>query len=91
MTVNYEYLTGFKPISNDDNLKCTKFEIKTNMNTYTTVWKYKEVISIVDDETVRYREYDNNLKDYCNTLGIHQGYYRTGRIIKRPYRNKVVK
>lgn len=86
MKIDYEYLIDFKPVWHDDMLKCSKFEITTNFDTYTTIWQYEDIVS--DVFGVLYRKYKNNLKKYCKILDINMSYYKHGKIPKRPFRKK---
>lgn len=75
-----EWLTGFKSLGDIPNINATKFEIQTNKDTYTTVWKYKTLYNASNG--IEYREYENNVKDYCKSLGIEQLQYGFRNILK---------
>lgn len=75
-----EVLTSFKSLGDIPNVNATKFEIQTNKDTYTTIWQYK-IIQNADDG-IEYREYENNVKDYCKSLGIEQLQYGFRNILK---------
>lgn len=68
-----ERLIGFKSLGDVVNHNATKFEIQTNKDTYIAIWQYKIIQNT--DNGVEYREYENNVKDYCESLGIEQLQY----------------
>jgi len=77
---NKEWLTGFKSLGDVASANATKFEIQTNKDTYTTVWQYKTLYNASNG--IEYREYENNVKDYCKSLGIEQLQYGFRNILK---------
>ena len=68
-----EWLTGFKSLGDAPNINATKFEIQTNKDTYITIWEYE--IKTNTNDSVEYRHYENNVKDYCKSLDIEQLQY----------------